>query len=442
MPTASDRQRSGVVAELLVALAILVVPAPAGGQEPEPSGDTLVEVILFHSETCPHCAAERAFLQELVEDHEHVTVVLYEVSGNAANRRLFSDTAETLGFEARVVPTTIIGDLYWEGFNDTVERQILAVVEGRLAGIDVDPVDEQVIDVPGWGDVDLTDRSMLLSTVLIAFVDGLNPCSLWVLSLLLALVLHSGSRRRVVAVGAVFLAITTALYGLFIVGMYSVLTHLAYVTWIQRAVAAVAAAFAIVNIKDYFHPGKGPSLSISAERKPAIYRQMRALGRPEEPIGVVLTGTAALAVGVSLVETPCTAGFPILWTDLLAANETSLPTAVLLFAVYMAVFLVDELAVFGAAVFTMRAVKLQERHGRGLKLVAGTVMLALAVAMVVDPDRLSSFGGTLLVFGSATLAAMLIAAIHRRISLTRPVGDEDTSRSRPTARSDEEHQPA
>ena len=51
-----------------------------------------------------------------------------------------------------------------------------------------------------------------------ALVDGVNPCSLWVLTMLLALVLHSGSRRRVMAVGGTFLLVTSLMYGLYIVG--------------------------------------------------------------------------------------------------------------------------------------------------------------------------------------------------------------------------------
>ena len=83
----------------------------------------------------------------------------------------------------------------------------------------------------------------------------------------------------------------------------------------------------------------------------------------------VIAGTVALAVGVSLLETPCTAGLPLLWTSLLADAGVSTATAAGLFAIYMAVFLLDELIVFGVAVFTLRAAKLQERHGRLLKIV-------------------------------------------------------------------------
>lgn len=86
-----------------------------------------------------------------------------------------------------------------------------------------------------------------------------------------------------------------------------------------------------------------------------------------------------MAVGVSLVETLCTAGFPIVWTNLLSSRGVDSAEAAGLFGLYMLVFLVDELLVSGAAVVTMRAMKLQEMHGRVLKLVGGVVMLTLAV---------------------------------------------------------------
>ena len=41
----------------------------------------------------------------------------------------------------------------------------------------------------------------------------------------------------------------------------------------------------------------------------------------------------------------------------------------------MIVFLLDEFAVFGAAVVAMRVSKLEERHGRVLKLVSGMLMV-------------------------------------------------------------------
>jgi len=161
-----------------------------------------------------------------------------------------------------------------------------------------------------------------------------NTCSLWVLSILLALVLHSGSRRRVLLVGAVFLLVTTALYGLYVVGAYSLLSYASYLSWIQRAVAAVVGAFAIVNMRDY-----------------------------------------------------------------------------------MAVFLIDELVLFGAIVVTMRAARLQEHHGRMLRLVTGSIMLTLAVAMLWDPNLLGELDGVIAVLVATVALAVALAAIGRRIGV-------------------------
>lgn len=86
-------------------------------------------------------------------------------------------------------------------------------------------ITSEVIDLPLIGPVDVGGSSLLVATFLIALVDGVNPCSLWVLSILLALVLRTGSRGRVLAIGGTFLVVTTLLYGLYIGGIYGFLSQ-------------------------------------------------------------------------------------------------------------------------------------------------------------------------------------------------------------------------
>jgi hypothetical protein len=97
----------------------------------------------------------------------------------------------------------------------------------------------------------------------------------------------------------------------------------------------------------------------------------------------------------------------VLWTGLLASHDVGLAGSALLFGVYMVPFMLDDPMVFGAAVATMRAARLQERHGRLLKLVAGTVMLALAGTVVVAPDVMEDVVGASLVFASAISVAVV-----------------------------------
>ncbi len=260
--------------------------------------------------------------------------------------------------------------------------------------------------------MDAANQSLALTTALIALVDGFNPCSLWVLSVLLALTLRTGSRGRVVTIGLVFIVVTALVYALFIAGMFTVLTVVSISPWVRVVVALVALAFAAVNIKDYFWFKEGLSFTIPDSKKSGIYSRIRSVSRTDS-MPALVGGTVVLAAGVSVIELACTAGFPVLWTNILTAQEVGVLTFVLLLLLYMLIYQLDELAIFGVAVVTLRASKLEEKHGRILKLVGGMLMLTLAVVMIVDPALMSDLGTALLIFGIAVVATLLVLLLHR-----------------------------
>jgi thiol-disulfide isomerase/thioredoxin len=271
------------------------------------------------------------------------------------------------------------------------------------------------LHLPLIGAVSLGSRSLPVSTALIAFVDGFNPCSLWVLSILLALVIHTGSRRRIALVGSTFLLVTAAVYGLFIAGLFKVFTVVDFLGTIQGVVALFALAFAVVNIKDYFWYRQGLSFGISDKHKPGIYQRIRNLASPGKTTAALLGSTVVMALGIALIELPCTAGFPVLWTSIVASHGVSTAEFGMLLGLYMTVYLLDELVVFGTAVYTLRMSRMQEKHGRVLKLAGGMVMLTLALVLLLDPGRMNSVGGSLQVFAAAFGATLVVLLVHRRL---------------------------
>ena len=125
----------------------------------------------------------------------------------------------------------------------------------------------EVVTLPLFGEVDLQKQSLLVSTLLIAFVDGVNPCSIWVLTMLLALTLHTGSRKKVLLIGLIFLTVTAGIYALFITGLFTVLKVLSFTTWIRVVVALVSLFFArLASLR--------PSLNCSTE---ATVRPVRSI---------------------------------------------------------------------------------------------------------------------------------------------------------------------
>ncbi|HPH97604.1 MAG TPA: hypothetical protein PKW33_13575 [Anaerolineaceae bacterium] len=271
------------------------------------------------------------------------------------------------------------------------------------------------LDIPFWGTVDLDLQPAALSTALIAFVDGFNPCSLWVLSMLLALTLHTGSRKKVFAIGLIFLSVTAGIYALFIAGLFSVLQIVSFLGWIQILVAAVALFFGLVNIKDYFWYKEGISFTIADDKKPGLFMQMRKIMDASQSFWGLLSATIVLAVGVSLVEFSCTAGFPVLWVNLLSAQQITGISFVLLLLLYMVIYQLDELVIFFSAVITLKASRLEEKQGRVLKLIGGMLMLTLSGVMLFDPSLMNRLDSSLAIFGLAFGVSLLVLVVHRVI---------------------------
>jgi drug/metabolite transporter (DMT)-like permease len=99
----------------------------------------------------------------------------------------------------------------------------------------------------------------------------------------------------------------------------------------------------------------------------------------------------------------------------MASNNVNLVTFISLLALYMFIYFIDELVIFLISVFGMRASRLEEKHGRLLKLISGTMMVFLGGVMVINPKMMNSIKSSILVFMFAFFTASLIYFIHQKI---------------------------
>ena len=74
----------------------------------------------------------------------------------------------------------------------------------------------------------------------------------------------------------------------------------------------------------------------------------------------------------------------------MASNNVNMATFISLLALYMFIYFIDELVIFLVSVFGMRASRLEEKHGRLLKLISGTMMVFLGGVMVSNPKMMNS----------------------------------------------------
>lgn len=425
---------------ILMALVIIVLLSGCtglGSYEYNDNDNGSLALYVFWGEGCAHCETARPFIQELDNTYFELRVRAFEIYNDKVHADLFTQMADHHNIPAggRGTPTFFLGNRYWIGFSDTIGQDIKATVDlcnqngctDAGAGIIPGAIGElskpgvvaentaNVIEIPLIGKVDISKQSIWISTLLIALVDGVNPCSIWVLTMLLAITLHTGSRKKVAIIGVIFLTVTAIIYALFIAGLFTVLSVMSFMGWIQVVVAVIALCFGLVNLKDYFWYKEGFSLTISDKKKPGLFQKMRNLMDASQSIWALAGATVVIAAGVSLVEFSCTAGFPVLWTNLLISQNASTGLFIILLILYMLIYQLNLMVIFFASVFTLKTTHMEEKHGRILKLIGGSLMLVLAAVMLINPTWMNSLSKSLLIFAIAFGLVGLILLLHRTI---------------------------
>ncbi len=99
-----------------------------------------VTIYLFWGDGCPHCAIAKPFLEQLAASNPGIHLLKYEVYNDENNLALLKKVSEGFGFTATKVPTIFVGDQYWEGYTDAIEKDIQEAVENGLANGSTDRV--------------------------------------------------------------------------------------------------------------------------------------------------------------------------------------------------------------------------------------------------------------------------------------------------------------
>ena len=168
-----------------------------------------------------------------------------------------------------------------------------------------------------------------------------------------------------------------------------------------------------MNIKDYFWYKQGVSFTIADERKPGLYRGIRRVMNAGDSLPALIGATVVMSAGASLVEFSCTAGFPVLWTNLLIGQQATTVAFIALLLLYMLIYQIDEVGIFLAAVVSLRASRVEEKHGRILKLIGGMLMLTLAVVMLARPALMNRLRRRCCSSRSPSPPRSLVLAVHR-----------------------------
>lgn len=372
-----------------------------------------ITLYLFYGDGCPHCAEEKLFLDEIKGSYDNFEIVMYEVWKDKDNQVFLNKVKSELGIERSGVPVTIIGDTYMVGWSEALEGRVTRairfyknneytdVVEQIKNGTYVKPVEEDssfekeeeksdedaTIDVPLIGKVNLKNVSLTTAGVVLGLIDGFNPCAMWVLLFLISMLLGMKDKKRMWIIGLTFLGSSALVYMLIMLSWLNIVVSIATSIWVRNAIAVVAIIGGIINLVNYFkHQDSGCSVVDEKKRK-SVFSRIKKFTQ-EKSLILALIGAVALAFSVNIIELACSAGLPLVYTQLLAINNITGFGAFFYVLLYIIFFLLDDLVIFFIAMKTMEVTGFSTKYNKYSHLVGGLLMVAIGLLLILKPEWL------------------------------------------------------
>lgn len=361
-----------------------------------------VRAWLFWHEGCPHCAGARAALADIATGTPDLVLTEVEVGASAEGDALFDWASVQFGNTTSAVPFFIVGEAATVGFSEGLgmpDTYRAMIADCRASGC-ADVVSTRApVRVPGMvaagevtlpliGTVTLADLSLPALTVVLAAVDGFNPCAMWVLAILIGFLLGVQDRWRMWLLGLVFLGTTGVMYFAIMAAWLNVVLWLGALAWLRLAVGVAALAAGAYYLKSWWTDPVGVCKVTSPGRRRSITERFRAVVA-QPSLLLAAMGIAALAVGVNLIELVCSAGIPAVYTQALAMHDLPAAGHYAYLLLYLAVFLLDDTAIFVTAMVTLRFVASAGAWARLSHLVGGVVLIGLGTLMILRPDLLA-----------------------------------------------------
>ena len=365
-----------------------------------------VKLYLFHSSSCTHCKEERAYLKKIKKKYDYIKVKEYEIHESMS---VTEQVRDGLKIKESYVPITVVGNDYIIGFSSSTESDIESLIEQYHGSDYCDVVDailnkknvskckkqnkdiikkSSIKKLPLIGKVDVKKVSLPLVSIVIGLVDGFNPCAMWILLFLITMLINLKDRRRMWILGFTFIISSALVYLLFMLAYLQVASAIIQ-TWFKYIIALIALVGGIINLRSYIKSRKkdvGCDVTDAKKRRKIIDKIKKILA--EKSFIFAFFGIIFLAFSVNLIELACSAGLPVMFTNIIAMNNVSAPLTALYFFLYLLFFMIDDIIVFSIAMITFKVTGISNKYSKYSHLIGGIIMIIIGLLMAFKTEWL------------------------------------------------------
>jgi len=355
-----------------------------------------VEVHFFYAPTCPHCNEQKPIYYEVKSERTDVAFFEHDASSQEGSALFYKMATEAGMDTSRLgVPTLFIGKHVLVGMQS--KEKILSAIDecineckgeeylseksqGMEEGFDD-------FEIPFIGRTDLTAWSLPLLAIVLGFVDGFNPCALWVLIFIITLLLGERDKKKIWLVVGSFVFASAVSYFLFMTAWLNLFLMMGYIKIVTIIIGMFAVGAGVLHVKDWIAT-KGEvvcNVTDAKSRKKTMDKIRDILSKPVT-IGVILS-MIGLAFMVNAIEFVCSAAIPAVFTQLLALSDISTFQHYLYISLYVFFYMLIHIIIFSMAAFALSS-GLAERYAKYCKLIGGLIMLLLGLMLLFAPHLL------------------------------------------------------
>ncbi|MFH0776476.1 MAG: glutaredoxin [Patescibacteria group bacterium] len=374
-------------------------------------------VNVFVRDNCGHCEDEEKFFAEL-ETQRTDFQVFYHNIGETDHRAHFEQLTE-LEKIPKVTPITLVGNTIIQGFGsaDSTGVRIIELldaskdketldfpsfiaaggshgkVESVEGGVCKDsnelceiPKEKLLVDIPWVGAVDLAKYSLPTISVILGFVDGFNPCAMWVLVTFLIVLLQLGDRRKMFQVAGLFILAEAVMYYLILNVWFTTWDFVGFDKYVTPIVGIVSIGGAIFFLYEGIFTD-GTCQVTNPEQRAKIHSKIKTL--VSQPLTwITAAGVLLLAFSVNIIEFACSIGIPQAFTKIIQINNLSFIKEQGLMAIYIFFYMIDDLIVFAIALAGIDKLGVTHKYSRISNIIGGVLMLILGGLLIFAPDLL------------------------------------------------------
>lgn len=371
-------------------------------------------IYFFGREDCSFCKGEKVFLTGYLSKHPEVAVEYFDIVKDPKAKELFVKivTANNL---PQVTPLTLVGGKVIQGFggDEITGKEIIEATAGKdipLAsyeikgevsksgsgcdanakecGIEGPGKPNLVYSVPFFGTTNLKDFSLFTLSATLGFIDGFNPCALWVLITFLIALMQIGNRRKMFYVAGLFLLAEAIMY-------YMILT-VWYKTWdfvgLDQIVTPLVGLLSLGSGLFFLYRWKKAKDTVTCDITD-IEHQEKISGRIQKLATDPLTFATALGIlgvafSVNIIEFACSIGIPQVFTKMIELNQPPFWQYQGYMFIYMLGYMADDIVVFGFALYGINKIHESEKYSKLSLLIGGMLMLILGTLLTFFPNFL------------------------------------------------------